>query len=497
MLLMVLNVLFVRQVGLSPARVDRAAAWSSPAFWDSSTCSVLNAGVAYRGACQRDTHFAPGAGKYSECPGYTKCADEGGDCECVGTVVLAAGKYGFLDIPDFVRPSAELTGQAGLTKCDVKSFSHDPLPGTAKACFCLPAAVADIVKEKGPLDAERCRDEGDRAYWEASSPALLAEKMADEDEDELVETPMEEVNNSLLSKSCLLELPDGFDNRRRGGCRTVYLPWALVEVTATDAFGAPKGTGKLRCAYEYGADVVSREQEVDPTEKAYVELSGFVGNSRSCDVRGSCAVALNPVRKLAKDQESSSAMTISSIGVFLATIIAWESFNGFVGAAFNFPGGPDDFMVFAGGNGLLALISLVFETNDGAPNQASADVEALVFGVIGFSLLGYGLPTLVYETVSKRLGGTTQGEGPRRVALRRQNSAITRAVLRQTNSTRTLMFGPTRPASGSRVRLIKAEGDFPVGSEGYVAGIDGEIAVFQSLDGDMVRISVASLEVIS
>jgi len=154
-------------------------------------------------------------------------------------------------------------------------------------------------------------------------------------------------------------------------------------------------------------------------------------------------------------------------------------------------------MVFAGGNGLLALISLVFETNDGAPNQASADVEALVFGVIGFSLLGYGLPTLVYETVSKRLGGTTQGEGPRRVALRRQNSAITRAVLRQTNSTRTLMFGPTRPASGSRVRLIKAEGDFPVGSEGYVAGIDGEIAVFQSLDGDMVRISVASLEVIS
>lgn len=61
---------------------------------------------------------------------YTQCATEGGYCECDGTITYGAGVNGQ---PDFSRATATTQGSSSCTN---GQFGRDPLPGTAKACFC-------------------------------------------------------------------------------------------------------------------------------------------------------------------------------------------------------------------------------------------------------------------------------------------------------------------------------------------------------------------------
>lgn len=177
--------------------------------WDSATCKVVAAGLEYQGTCPvTQGDFDVNDGNYSSCSPFLWCANEGGTCDCVGTVRFGSKQLAFLTD---TTVDLEVNESTGSIPCTVEAFGEDPAMFRRKQCLCRPAALASITDEV--LSPPTCKS---AVSLEAADPAWLR---------------------------ALRKAQTQGDN-----CTHFYLPWAMVEVRKADSDEAPI----IRCAYEYG-----------------------------------------------------------------------------------------------------------------------------------------------------------------------------------------------------------------------------------------------------
>eukprot|EP00931_Biecheleriopsis_adriatica_P080467 TRINITY_DN53817_c0_g1_i1.p1 TRINITY_DN53817_c0_g1~~TRINITY_DN53817_c0_g1_i1.p1 ORF type:complete len:538 (+),score=54.52 TRINITY_DN53817_c0_g1_i1:37-1614(+) len=494
----------IDELAMLPKRVERATSWAIQPMWEKSPCHVLAAGVANRGACPSEK-YPPFTGldidAYSECPGYYFCAYEDDDCECRGNVLFAPGLYSDYQAPDMDR-STEMKGSTGTLKCSVDSFDIDPAVGLSKACYCLPQVLSDTVAKDGPLDARSCLQEADDNYWRAATSPTATMAMAsitadnggatDLDADVLDQGHAGEATFVNMSSPYLLELPDGYDSRRRGGgCRTVLLPWALVEMGGADIFGThqPK---RLRCAYEFGAAAISRESSLQKANEQFLRYSGLIGTDANCFTMNDCTVGMLPPEELkvrVKDNgmylmkecsiASGIATLVMAVGAFLASTCEIKGFTPIDGAVYSFVCG----------------ISLVISTlmkaisNWSVSGSPTAALIACVLGLLIMALIFVGIPHLIVSKLHPAANDP--------VALSRQQSGGSRVLLSRMLSIRTAVAGPRAPCRGDRVELVGAEQGFEAGTAGYAADVDEQMLTFLTDDGDVLRLLVSQVRVLS
>lgn len=496
-----------REGFLSPVRQERAGLWVNQP-WEEAQCRVVAAGIANRGACPGDKYPPYNdlhINGYSECPGYTFCAYEGDDCTCEGQILFAPGLYGDYQMPDMTQ-ATEADRHRGKLKCGVSSFDSDPAPGTSKACFCLSQELAALVQARGSLDEETCLKEGNTRYWDSGSAAspmlmlqetpLLANQGRDAfdegvHDDEFLTEGVDIPQRVAPETENQLEVPDSYDSRRRGGCRTVLLPWALVEVSSESVFSRSLSTKRLRCAYEFGAEAVSRETTLSKADKRFQHFKDFIGNDMNCFTLGECIVGMVSPEELKGDEAVKGSDQLWIAAKVLVALCVVFSFCGFLGGKYGVRGFTWlDFLCYAILTAFLILVEgLLWLFMDPTPGSGMPTIGAMVFGMLCAGGAQCGLPVLIFNRLSLNSND--------RPALVRQASGSTRFLLRHVNSARDTVLGPRPPQLGDHVRVVAAEQGLPADTEGYVAGIDGDVAVFHSDSGDMKRVAVNNLRVVA
>mmetsp|Transcript_132917 Transcript_132917/g.265230 ORF Transcript_132917/g.265230 Transcript_132917/m.265230 type:complete len:488 (+) Transcript_132917:50-1513(+) len=301
---------FFHDVLVGQIRLERANAWTTGVPWTNATCELLAMGVAsYK---YRTTSAA------SICPGWTWCSSEGRQCNCRGDVVYGSALDGGGTWPDWESTLRKESIKDSIS-CTSSAFGGDPAPSVRKHCWCLSSARLDLIAQTmaGPVDSQRCELEGDAAYTRAADSSILTAEEGDpirlssgfseahggltnpmSEFDELIEEDQEKdvEDEALPGQVELLETGDGYDNRRRGGCKSVYSPWALVKVSA-GRFTVGERM-RLRCAYLYGAEIASRVpmgaygvSRATMLEQL-VGANGAIGSEVPCKAHGDCTIAL-------------------------------------------------------------------------------------------------------------------------------------------------------------------------------------------------------------
>lgn len=187
--------------------------------WETATCNVLAAGVDYRGTCFLDEgRYDITRGNYSECSAFVWCANEGGTCNCDGTVRYGAPRETLL-----ASNSVELQVQ-GSIRCTTEAFKQDPALFRAKQCLCRPTALEMVTPQA--LLPSACKSVEGYTDW-VNPPAA-------------------------------------------GDCSRLYVPWALVAVQkdGSKALGPPP----TRCAYGYGLAQVSLVEDPVAAKSDLAEL---------------------------------------------------------------------------------------------------------------------------------------------------------------------------------------------------------------------------------
>lgn len=276
---------------LLPPRSTHALWWSNSSAWTVAQCKVLNAGVAYRGGCERADLQQPGQQsvapldprEWRECPGISWCADEGGNCSCSGMVSFAAAKYATTEADPIHHTSSLASGSVRCALTDAGGpFDHDPALGQPKSCFCMPNDVLESIAGR-PVQKQICSTLANNEYQMVDGEA-----------------------------SSLLEL-QGVDESGNV-CYLLYLPWALVEID-----------GVLRCAYEFGVPDASVEDSF--TAQFVGEWMRHRGNAQQCWLRttpNDCAVALRAPWDLVKEEDDRERWyQIVFVGCLLGFLLCW------------------------------------------------------------------------------------------------------------------------------------------------------------------------------
>jgi len=247
--------------------------------WKSASCRVLAAGVDYLGTCRlsRDAYGAVG-GNYTACGSYTWCADEGGTCECHGTVRYAARQLDSWRSGDVEREAK------GSVECSAAAFGRNPSRLQRKQCFCRPTSPGSIT------------------------------------------------NATPSSASCGRPTTTGTAGGQgaQSGCSHLYLPWALVLVSGH----GPAGPAAVRCAYPCGLPGPSALRRAASAKNALAGLRP--GSSQHCHVPvagqasgsdGGCPVALEQpcgwakARQQVAESRYSHCWSLTGLG-FLGVAVA-------------------------------------------------------------------------------------------------------------------------------------------------------------------------------
>lgn len=342
-----------------PEKTAAAKKWASPengAVWAQGKCTVHSTGITDQGGCwhpgpkqevqwwnwgqiNRDPELPA---HWSVCPGLHWCADEGGTCnDCVGGEVTYAaslfhGNYPYeveghggadwsgevvneavvretlLNAKTPTSDNVTVRNVAGPLQCghgDTMPFKVDPAPGRKKFCYCTPKGIVDLVKQKGPIhpSGQFCPALTNHAFL-SEAKSIKRRRLRD----------FVSPKGLLKSTTQKWEFPEGYcrpENTANSFLNdlylwnqeyNVYLNWALVEVSVPGSQAT--STPKLRCAYEYGAPFVSRE-DTDEIKKIYKTWNSSVNMGQvDCYVRqggacgmSSCAVAMKPPSELAEN----------------------------------------------------------------------------------------------------------------------------------------------------------------------------------------------------
>jgi len=206
---------------------------AGPPAWDVASCRVLALGA---------EKLCGPMGNYTPCGPYLWCAEEGGMCDCHGTVRYAPVEKG-IDAQAVERPAA------GNVRCSGQDFGWEQAVHGRRRCLCRPTGLRHI------------------------SDAVVG------------------------PAACALSASVSPADQPRGRCGTAapLLPWALVEVSGAGF------SGEARCAYSHGLPELSRVasstavadalQGLQPGSKVDCQVAGERGNG--------CLVALAQPRAAA------------------------------------------------------------------------------------------------------------------------------------------------------------------------------------------------------
>jgi len=498
-----------------PVRLARANAWTRPGAWVDDTCKVLAVGIASRGRCYADDAASLGIDSYSVCPGWTQCSAEEGQCKCSGDVAFGSGLYGRGDSPDW-KGTVRKQGIDGSINCTSVAFGSDPAPYIPKYCWCLSSARLDLIAQSkvGSVDQQRCELEGDRAYTRVADRSTVAAEEVDpirlssgfseahrgsinptpEFDAELIEDKeneeKDEADESLPGQIELLETGDGYDNRRRGGCKSVYSPWALVKVSAGD-FAAGERT-RLRCAYSYGAEILSREEQKDTAESLYQSWEqAATGMEIPCTAHDDCTIALSPLESLARDEgvKTQNAWTTAWQGLFVACMVStvsgivavcWERDNGAPGIS------PEEFMVYAALNVLINVIVVAILIWKDIAGTGLVDALVFCLSVLSAALLQCGWPLLIIRFL--HASGADMFARESRHRNLQAASPPARVLIRRASTLRTAVTGGRSLHNGDVVILTVAVGNLPADTLGRVVGLDGANIIFMDEGGETAQV---------
>jgi len=171
-------------------------------------CRVIASGVQRLGGCDG----CGAGGNYTACSPFTWCADEGGTCNCRGTVRYTARGTGAR-----AAEAAEHRAE-GRVRCAGADFGRQPAAEEPGECLCRPAGVEGIAPA-APTHAA-CGWEG------AAGPPRTA----------------------------------------GAACGRAYLPWALVVLDGSNA------SGEVHCAYQHGVPALSVLDSPERAADALAEL---------------------------------------------------------------------------------------------------------------------------------------------------------------------------------------------------------------------------------
>jgi len=495
---------------VGPIRLRRASAWTTGGTWMDDTCEVLAAGVASRGRCPSATAASLGIDSYSVCPGWTKCSDEGGQCMCSGDVAYGSGLYYRGDSPDW-KGTLRKESVKGPINCTNAAFGSDPAPYTNKYCWCLSSARLDLIAQTkaGPVDSQRCELEGDAAYTRAADSSILTAEEGDpirlssgfseahggltnpmSEFDELIEEDQEKdvEDEALPGQVELLETGDGYDNRRRGGCKSVYSPWALVKVSA-GVFTVGERT-RLRCAYSYGAETVSREEEEKPTQSRYRTWEQATGSEIPCTAHDDCTIALTPLESITRDEIAKTqkawewSWSILLVAFMVSTVsglfaVYWQSNS-------NSCASPVEPMVWAACNFLFILVVGIIGACSDVVGTGSINVLVVCLSTLTAALLQGGWPLLIIRFVHPN--GADMFTREQRHRNLQAASPPARFLVRRASTLRTSVTGGRSLHQGDEVILTEAVGNLPADTQGRIVGMDGANMVFMDEGGETVQV---------
>lgn len=343
-----------------PRERDEAKLWASPvsggtaASWDLHRCKILGVGMASRGGCFSASAYFGTLDFFSECPGWRWCADDGGVCDCPGGNVLFAATThngntpvgNFSDaggISHYIVRDALQPVKCTLGQGHVSSFWGDLKPGEKKSCFCLPRQLSDVIRSFGTIPGAV-----DSTLLEMAGRAFASEAAATSAGSRSLKAATLDGNRDADSRALVGGLgifeekwmvPDGHCPEREGLVRldwhadaAVFLPWALVEVDDQEDFAANSPASSLRCAFSYGAEAASREEQStaalqlydkwkeqeDKAVACYIRVGGECGNK-------ACAVALEDIHQFGKENIGSrtAIFVIAYIAAFVCGCVPY------------------------------------------------------------------------------------------------------------------------------------------------------------------------------
>ncbi|CAE8717672.1 unnamed protein product [Polarella glacialis] len=245
---------------------------------------------------------------FSECPGTSWCADEGGKCLCLGVVRYAAAKYATTEdvLGDQIVVLDRIHGR--------NVQKHE----------CATRANADY----GPTDGRRLAGKQGLQTSEVRAPGQLKTKTTTNTNNNANNNTNKNNNWTEEVAKAVIQQPDSALLELRGkdesgnACFQLYLPWALVEID-----------GELRCAYEFGAQAASlRDASPDGPngiidERKLRSRSGTLqcfARTEGEAAEGICAVALQPLQDLIRGVDARiEVYWLLIIGCGLAFLFCW------------------------------------------------------------------------------------------------------------------------------------------------------------------------------
>lgn len=341
------------------------AVWASAGAWEERNCKVISAGAScrpesedgpcwgFQGADAAPTLAGPPVFSVQDlaiCPGIYHCADEGGTCDCRGTVIFYGPSLGpatYADAQHAPRLSAEHP-----MDCSVEAFGSDPQPYVSKSCWCIPESTQQAVLAGTGDDDDLTRTTWE-ATWEVLRGIAACTQTSDEDYQKAIEQGvtsrrlLERGGNQELTNSSgpqpqrreededRAEEADGepradkaparrLSSSRRRRRTFLYQPWAYVEVQASqDSFASEPAKPMRACAFQFAAmdpsdkfdDFTSSGPDDTVADTADNWVRTWMAQGGKCWVQtsgprdiGGCAVGMEDPRQLVEKNEAMVAI---------------------------------------------------------------------------------------------------------------------------------------------------------------------------------------------
>jgi len=252
----------------------------------------------------------------------------------------------------------------------------------------------------------------------------------------------------------------------------------------------------VRCAYSYGAEILSREEQKETAQSRYQSWEQAVGSEVPCTAHDDCTIALSSLESLARDEGTKTQQAWEVFPAMLLVAFLVSTFSGlFAGSWLSDDGDPSispvELMVYAAVNALVNFgVGLHTACTDFA-GTGGVNFLVICLGTLSAALLQGGWPMLIIRFV--HASGADLFARENRGRNLQAASPLARHLVRRASSLRTAVTGGRSLHRGDEVVLTEAVGNLPADTLGRVAGLDGANIIFMDEGGETVQVTQSQL----